>query len=75
MTIKNKFHIKQQVFLKTDPEQYPRFITGIEIRDVDHFVYLLTGGTEDSTHYEYELSSSKNYTFGQDKTESHEGDN
>lgn len=67
MTIKNKFHIKQQVYLVTDPDQLPRFITGILVRDVDHFCYLLQGGTEESDHYEYELSNTKNYTFGKNE--------
>lgn len=64
MTVKNKYHLRQQVFLITDPDQLPRFVTGIMIRD-EHLLYYLTSGIEETPHFDFEISNTKNYKFGE----------
>lgn len=60
MTINNKFEIESVVFLLTDENQYMRIITGIQISK-GYLLYRLAKETSESWHYEYEISSYKNY--------------
>lgn len=54
----SKFYFGQTVYLRTDIEQLPRLVTVISFRGSSgHVVYTLTGGTQDSDHYEFEISS------------------
>lgn len=49
------------VYLKTDPEQNPRIVTGILIRP-NVVLYMLALGSNESSHFECEISQEKNYT-------------
>lgn len=61
MLIDNKYDIGDEVFLKTDTDQYPRMIISIRVNKYD-LVYELTCGTVTSYHYDFEMSKEKNYT-------------
>lgn len=54
------FNEKDEVYLKTDPEQLKRIITGIYIGN-ETVIYYVSAGTEISKHYSYELSKTKSY--------------
>lgn len=56
MVIENKYDIGEIVYLKTDPEQLPRFVFGFSVfrREV---LYKLACGINVSEHYEFELST------------------
>lgn len=56
--INNNLCIGDTVYLLHDPEQLPRFITGISIRPKD-FIYELSSGKDLSNHYRIELSKDK----------------
>lgn len=58
MLIDNKFTIGQMVYLKTDPEQPQRMVTGFVIRK-NIILYELCSGTVDTTHYDFEISVEK----------------
>jgi hypothetical protein len=47
------------VYLRTDIEQQQRIVTGYVITGND-VLYNLVCGTEDSTHYAFEISTDKN---------------
>lgn len=49
------------VYLKSDPEQNPRIVTGILIRP-NVVLYMLALGSNESSHFECEISQEKNYT-------------
>lgn len=63
MTINNKFSIGQRVFLATDPEQSERIVTAIIVGPYD-LLYTLNLGTEQSNHYDIEITASKDYGLG-----------
>jgi len=50
------------VYLKTDPEQKPRMVTGIMNRPTAKVFYLSIGDSE-SSHYEIEISKTKDIIF------------
>jgi hypothetical protein len=50
------------VYLKTDPEQNPMMVTGILIRPSNVILYMLALGSNESSHFECEVSKDKNYT-------------
>lgn len=56
--LNNHLCIGDTVYLIHDPEQLPRFITGIIIRPND-FMYEVVSGKELSNHYRIELSKDK----------------
>lgn len=58
MVIDNKFEIGDEVYLKTDIEQYCRIIIGMNISKVD-ISYTLSCGIVESTHYDFEISTEK----------------
>ena len=58
MTINNEFKIEEMVYLKTDPEQLPRIITGIIVRK-NALSYYVSSGIIESVHYNFELSTEK----------------
>jgi hypothetical protein len=60
MEINNKFKLEQCVFLITDTEQSTRIITAIQISNAV-LLYRLACGANDSWHFEFEISESKNY--------------
>jgi len=53
------FDMGQEVFLKTDREQYPRMITGYKVSP-GGITYEVSCGTLTSWHYDFELSIEKN---------------
>lgn len=54
-----KYRIGDIVFLRTDHEQNERLVTGIKIRQAS-ITYLLSYNTNESEHYDFEISSSIN---------------
>lgn len=62
MTINNKFELEEVVFLITDVDQTQRMITGITINK-GYLLYRLACGTNESWHYEYEISTDKNFNI------------
>jgi len=50
------FDIGQRIFLKIDPEQIERMVTGIVVRP-NGIMYEVSSGVEVSTHYDIEMSS------------------
>lgn len=60
MTIKNKFEIGQEVWLKTDPDQYTRIVTEIRITP-GALMYSLSCSDECSIHFDFEISDTKGY--------------
>lgn len=64
MLIEEKFTLGQIVFLKTDPDQYPRIVTGIEVRPNNVCLYLISmGASQEMTYYDIELSEVKDFTL------------
>lgn len=59
MVIDNKFNIKEEVYLKTDPSQNVRIVTAIQVTDLD-YTYQLMCGVETSWHYDFEITKEKN---------------
>lgn len=59
MTIKNKFDIGQEVYVITDREQSKGFVTSIIVRPNNLLLYQVSSGKEDSDHYDFELTDSK----------------
>jgi hypothetical protein len=59
MTIHNKFNNTELVYLRTDPDQLQRMVTGIKICLTSELMYELSSGTIVSWHYEMELSRDK----------------
>lgn len=60
VTIEIEFEIGQVVYLKTDTDQTPRMVTQIAISGSGGLLYRLTCGTNESFHYEIEISAEKN---------------
>ena len=54
-----KFNIGDVVFLKTDSQQEIRVVTGILLRPSGN-LYYLSKSTEETTHYEIEISKEVN---------------
>tara|TARA_R110000824_G_scaffold146056_2_gene314721 strand:- start:1322 stop:1519 length:198 start_codon:yes stop_codon:yes gene_type:complete len=53
--VKINFNIGDYVYLKTDIDQYKRLVTGYTVR-TDGVFYLLSLGSEETSHYELEIS-------------------
>lgn len=58
MVVDNKFEFGQVVYLKTDCDQIPRLLTGIDLRP-NMIIYQLSCGTISSNHYDFEMSAEK----------------
>lgn len=58
--VENDFEIGEEVYLKTDPLQNFRIVTGVLIRR-NEITYELSCGTENSWHYDYEINKNKKY--------------
>lgn len=56
---KVKFLIGETVYLRTDPDQMERLVTGLIIRPGSN-LYLLSSGVETSSHYDFEISPERN---------------
>ena len=59
MIIKTDFDIGQVVYLKTDVDQKPRIVTRFSVTK-ECTLYILACGTEETTHYDIEISETKN---------------
>lgn len=53
------YKIGDIVFLKTDSEQKVRMVTGI-LQRPKHLLYYLSNGTDETTHFEIEISKELN---------------
>ncbi len=58
INIDNKYHIGDTVYLITDRECSPRLVFGIMIYQHE-ILYKLTCGTQNSEHYEFEMTDEK----------------
>lgn len=58
MFIDNKFEFSETVYLKTDPNQYPRIITRMSVTK-GSITYELSSGSTTSWHYDFEISRTK----------------
>lgn len=54
-----EFEIGEMVYLKTDPNQLERIVTGITIRE-NSISYSMSAGIEDSYHYGFEITRNRN---------------
>jgi hypothetical protein len=59
--VKTKFNFGQIVYVKTDPDQYPRQITGIQGTPGDQPLIRLSQDGEHTWYYECEISLSRNF--------------
>jgi hypothetical protein len=57
-TITTKYSFGDTVYLKTDPEQFPRMVTGFDVKP-NGILYLLSLGTANSYHFDMEISVEK----------------
>jgi hypothetical protein len=60
MILDLEFDIGDTVYLKTDEDQLIRIITGIYVTQ-NEIVYYLSKGTEETKHYGFELTTTKNF--------------
>lgn len=58
MIIENEYNIGDSVYLKTDNDQNERIVSGVLIRKT-HILYYLVCGTNESAHYDFELTVNK----------------
>jgi len=56
------YRIGDEVYLITDQEQKVRLITGILQRKTG-IVYYLSQGTDETNHYDFEISKEKTHRF------------
>ena len=54
-----EFMIQQTVYLKTDKEQKPRLVTGIQLRPFNSITYGITEGTNETWHYGFEINDER----------------
>lgn len=59
MIINNKFNLGQVVYLRTDIEQQARIVTLLEISPGGTIIYGLTCGTQDSKHFDIEITEER----------------
>lgn len=59
MIITTNYDIEDIVYLKTDIAQNPRMITQIRIASTHYCEYLLSLGTDNSWHSDFEFSKEK----------------
>lgn len=59
MKVDNQFKLKQLVYLRSDPEQYKRYVVGIYISIEEVLTYMLSCGGEQSEHFDFEISAEK----------------
>jgi len=56
MVIENKYEFGEMVYLVTDDEQKKRIVTAIKVYPSGQLLYELSCGTDNSDHYEFEIS-------------------
>ena len=54
------YGLGQTVYLRTDPEQRERLVTGIEFTASGGVIYILSQCLDTSRHYELEISATVN---------------
>jgi hypothetical protein len=54
MKINNKFTIEDIVVLKTDPEQLPRVVVGVDVRK-HGLLYVVACGDVTTIHFDFEM--------------------
>jgi hypothetical protein len=59
MLIDSEHKVTETVYLTTDTEQRPRLVTAILVRE-SHIMYYLSCGTEETSHYHFEISKEIN---------------
>jgi hypothetical protein len=59
MVIDNKYGLKQIVYLITDTDQRARMVVGIKVCMDNTLLYQLACGTDETWHYEAEMSEEK----------------
>jgi hypothetical protein len=59
MTIHPDFKLGQTVYLKTDPDQYMRIVTGLQITAEGGILYKLAINMSEQWHYGVEISDTK----------------
>lgn len=64
MVIENEFTYGQIVYLRTDPEQLPRIVTGVVTRG-QNVLYELSCGTHEGIYNTIEISEEKNVLIEQ----------
>jgi hypothetical protein len=57
-----KFDFGDIVYLKTDPDQFRRIITGIVLRQKQILYYVSLGATE-TAHFDYEITLEKDTSY------------
>jgi hypothetical protein len=58
--MKHKYNLGQLVYLVTDDEQKDRLVIAIKFTIDGGLVYTLSCGTNDTSHYEAEISETRN---------------
>lgn len=58
MEFKSKYGLAELVYLITDTDQLERMVTGVKF-NLSGTIYTLANGTNESFHYEAELSKEK----------------
>lgn len=61
MVIENKYEIGDTVYLLTDSEQLKRIVLAITVYKAGELMYKLINGTVVSEHYDFEMSSEKDF--------------
>ncbi len=64
MTHKIKFELGQTVYVKTDPDQLERLVTGITLRPNNQVCYALSFIGSEVWCYEFEISTERDYAKG-----------
>lgn len=60
MIIENLYDFGDEVYLKTDADQLLRMVTAIHAHPNGQVVYMLSCGTTNSEHYDFEISKEVN---------------
>jgi hypothetical protein len=60
LTIDPEYDIGQTVYLKTDPDQYPRLVEAYVVTERTT-MYKLAHIANSSQHYDFEISARKNF--------------
>jgi hypothetical protein len=60
MIIDTQFEIGQVVFVTTDVDQFPRVVTGYNIRPNGLISYIVTLNSVENCFYDFELSDTMN---------------
>lgn len=60
LRINVEYNIGEIVYLKTDTEQRERMVSSIKVFNDGNILYYLCCGTNETTHFEIEISAKKN---------------